>query len=110
MLYTLGVLLIIIGCLKALFYNKNGAQKRCSLLSGQIKKEREKFGEMISAIIQKKSQISFSEFIDKKEDAYLITKEDSQLTIFSINNNKKQTIYDYQYDKLNKKLDKQNPT
>lgn len=108
MFRALATLAIILLFIRTWYYQKNSARKRCSDLSSQIAKDKERFEKAMSLVLEYRSQETLNEFIKADEQVYLIEKGRS-LTVYSLNNGKRQTMLESQYRKLEKKLTLRNP-
>ena len=110
MIRTLGLIGIIILLSLTWYYNKKKAQKRCVDLLFQVKNNPEKFDQTVHIIVNEKLLKSPNDLIRTNEKCYLIEKNPSQLAVYSLNNNRQQTILESQYQRLERKLDRKNPT
>lgn len=109
MLRGIALLAIIILFIRAWYYYRKVAQKRCSEFLVQITKDKRLLENASVLALQNKTFDFQNDFLKPGEKVFLIEKGQT-LTVYSLNNDRKQTMLESQYRKLEKKLDVQNPT
>lgn len=108
MIRGFALLLIIILFIRAWYYYRKVAQKRCSEFSAQVAKDRLLFEQALVGVLKSKTIGNLCDFIKPGEKVFLIEKGQF-LSVYALNNDKQQTILKSQYRKLEKKLDILNP-
>lgn len=109
MLRGIALLAVIILFIRAWFYYRKVAQKRCSEFLVQITENKAYFDSIMVEVLKNKTIDSSSKFLKLGEKAFLIEKRES-LSVHSLNNDKQQTVLESQYRKLETKLNLHNPT
>lgn len=108
MIRAIALLVVIIIFLQSWYSCKKVAQRRCAEFQSYLLSHTNEIENTIKRITQSQNIGQAYLFAKKNEKIFLIKKE-SSVTIYSLNNARKQTMLCSQYLKLTKKLDKQNP-
>lgn len=108
MIRGFALLLIIILFIRAWYYYRKIAQKRCSEFSTQVTKERHLFEQTLAEVLKAKAIVNQFDFIKPGEKVFLIEKG-QLISVYSLNTDKQQTMLKSQYRKLEHKLNIQNP-
>lgn len=109
MLRGIALLAILILFIRAWYYYRKVAQRRCSEFLEQITIDKSYFDNTIALVLKNKTMDSSNMFLKPGEKVFLIEKCVS-LSVYSLNNDIRQTMLESQYKKIDTKLNLHNPT
>lgn len=108
MVRTIALLVVIIIFLRSWYSYRKVAQRRCAEFQSYIESHPNVIEDAIKEVSQPRKTDRSYPFVKKGEKFFLIEKG-PYITIYSLNNDRERTMLDSQFQKLAKKLDKQNP-